>query len=203
MLSLEHDSLLAIEWFESNYMKLNTDKCHLIVVGSKHEHVCAQIGNDLLWEGREYRLLGLTIDNQLKFDTHIKSLVKTAHQKLSALIRYAGILNFGKRRKLMKSFIESQFAYSPLTWMLHDRGLEHLINRVHESALRCVYLDDVSSFNELLEKDKSFSIHHRNIQSMAIVMYKTKHNLGPEVILNNIFVLNENGRGGLRSNSDF
>ena len=25
---LEHDSMLAIEWFESNYMKLNKDKCH-------------------------------------------------------------------------------------------------------------------------------------------------------------------------------
>ena len=47
-------------------MKLNTDKCHLIVAGSKHEHVCAQIGNDLLWERQEYRLLGLTIDKQLK-----------------------------------------------------------------------------------------------------------------------------------------
>ena len=26
---LEQDSLLAVIWFESNYMKLNTDKCHL------------------------------------------------------------------------------------------------------------------------------------------------------------------------------
>jgi exonuclease III len=203
MLSLEHDSLLAIEWFESNYMKLNTDKCHLIVGGSKHEQVFAKIGENIVWEGREYRLLGVTIEKQLKFDTQIKGLIKTAHQKLSALIRYARILNFEKRRTLMKSFIEAQFGYSPLTWMFHNRYLENLINRVHERALRCVYLDDVSSFSELLKKDKSFPVHHRNIQAMAIEMYKTKNKLEPEVILNNIFILNENRRDGMRSSSDF
>ena len=37
--SLEKNSMLAIRWFENNYMKLNTDKCHLIVSGYKHEKV--------------------------------------------------------------------------------------------------------------------------------------------------------------------
>ena len=111
-------------------MKLNNDKCHLIVAGHKYEHIWAKIGNDNIGESREQRLLGVTIDNKLKFDTHIKGLVKMAHKKLSALIRYTGILNFKKRRTIMKSFIESQFAYCPLTWMFHDRNLEHLINRV-------------------------------------------------------------------------
>ena len=32
---LEKTSMLAIRWFENNYMKMNTDKCHLIVSGSK------------------------------------------------------------------------------------------------------------------------------------------------------------------------
>ena len=37
--SLEKSSILAISWFENNYMKLNTDKCHLIVSGYKYEHM--------------------------------------------------------------------------------------------------------------------------------------------------------------------
>ena len=34
---LEHHTKLAIEWFESNYMKLNEDKCHLLVAGHRYE----------------------------------------------------------------------------------------------------------------------------------------------------------------------
>ena len=38
---LEHDSMLATEWFESNFMKLNGD---LLLSGDKHEVVWANIG---------------------------------------------------------------------------------------------------------------------------------------------------------------
>ena len=37
--SLDHDFVLAIEWFERNYMKLNQDKCHLLISGHKYESV--------------------------------------------------------------------------------------------------------------------------------------------------------------------
>ena len=199
---LEHDTALALEWFDCNYMKLNTDKCHLLIAGNKHEHVFAKIGNDIVWESSKERLLGVTIDNKLRFKEHIYNLCKTAHNKLSALIRYSSILNIEKRRNLMKAFIDSQFAYSPLTWMFHDRGINHKINSVHERALRCVYRDDVSTFEELLKKDSSHPIHHINIQAMAIEMYKAKNKLGP-LFLEDIFKLNNTNQYNLRENTDF
>ena len=42
---LEHDSVLVIEWFECNYMKLNQDKCHLLTSGHKYESVWENIGS--------------------------------------------------------------------------------------------------------------------------------------------------------------
>ena len=36
---LELDSLLMIEWFENNNMKLNQDKCHVTDFGYKYENV--------------------------------------------------------------------------------------------------------------------------------------------------------------------
>ena len=42
----EKNSILAIRWFKNNYMKLNTDKCRLIVLGYKHEQVWTNIGKD-------------------------------------------------------------------------------------------------------------------------------------------------------------
>ena len=41
--------------------------------------------------------------------------------------------------------------------------------------LRIVYFDYKLSFNSLFEKDSSFSVRHRNIQSLAIEIYKFLH----------------------------
>ena len=70
MKRLEHDTKLAIEWFENNYMKLNEDKCHLLVAGHRYETLWANIGETRIWERKNEKLLGLTIDRNLKFDDH-------------------------------------------------------------------------------------------------------------------------------------
>ena len=90
----------------------------------------------------------------------------------------------------MKAFIECQFDYCTLIWLVHSRTLSNKINRLHKRALRIVYSDYKSSFCELPEKDKSFSIHYKNIQSLAIEIYKFLHNLS-HCVMNNIFKVNQ------------
>ena len=77
----------------------------------------------------------------------------------------------------MNAFIQSQFSYCPLIWMCHIRTIHSLINNIHERALRIVYKDDDSSFVTLLEQSGSVSIHHQNLQSLAIEIYKALNNL--------------------------
>ena len=176
---LENDTLSAIIWFENNYMKLNQDKCHFLASGNVNEHLWVKVGDEMIWESTEEKLLGVTIDKNLDFNSHLTSVCKKAGQKVSALARITRLLLFHRRRDILKSFIESQFSYCPLVWMFCSRKMNRKINHIHERALRLVYNDYSSTFNELLIKDKSVCIHHKNLQQLAIEMYKVKNKLSP------------------------
>ena len=101
----------------------------------------------------------------------------------------------------MKAFITSQFGYCPLIWMFHSRALNNKINSIHERALRITYNDRTSTFEELLNKDNSVSIHHRNLQVLVTELYKVKSNMASE-ILNETFQ-NRTSSYNLRTNSSF
>ena len=72
--------------------------------------------------------------------------------------------------------------------MYCQRKSNNLMNRIHERALRIAYNDYESNFNQLLEKDNSVTIHHRNIQALATEIYKTLNNLNP-IFMKEIFSL--------------
>ena len=61
--------------------------------------------------------------------------------------------------------------------MCHSKPMNAKINRIHEHALRIVYDDNTSTFEDLLVKSSSILIHHRNLQNIAIEVYKALHNL--------------------------
>ena len=55
---LEKSADSAIEWFRLNYLKLNTDKCKLIVVGRKSHPITVRVGNSIVEEEKFVKLLG-------------------------------------------------------------------------------------------------------------------------------------------------
>ena len=100
-------------------------------------------------------------------------------------------MNKEKLRSLMKTFTNAQFNYCLLIWMFHSRTLNKKINKLHERALRLLYKDYISSFENLLNIDNTFTIHEWNLQKLATEMYKIKNNLYPS-FLSDIFPLSQN-----------
>ena len=59
-------------------MKLNQDKCHLLISGYKHENIWAQIGAAKIWESSKQKLFGVVTDRDLSFHMFLLSVKKLA-----------------------------------------------------------------------------------------------------------------------------
>ena len=124
--------------------------------------------------------------------------VRKREKNLSVLPRFSNFISLNQRRTLMKMFMETQFGYWPLVWMFHSR----IVNKKnYKKTLRIVYKDYISSFEDILKRDKSVTIHHRNIQSLAIELFKVKQILSNSMLCNNFQtrLISSN----LRSQTDF
>ena len=180
-------------------MKANPDKCNLLL--SKNENFEANINENTISNARFEKLLGVTFDNQLNFNQHISKICKTASNKLHALARVSSYIDEDKRRILFNSYFSSQFNYCPLIWMNHNKSINKKINHLHERALRLIYCAHSSDFQELLQRDNSVTIHQKNIQALAIMMYKVVNNIAPTIVSELFSYSNVNYN--LRSGSQF
>ena len=73
---LEQDSFLAIEWFETNILKLSIEKCHLLISGHKYENVWVKMGDEKIWEKAKQKIIRNRNSKNLNFDDHVISLCK-------------------------------------------------------------------------------------------------------------------------------
>ena len=87
----------------------------------------------------------------------------------------------------------------PIKILCHTVVLPTNVNFV--LALRAVYCDTRSSYDELLRKAKLTTLGCRRLQDIAIIMYKAKYNTCPPYI-KDIFKLDK-PRYGLRNSGDF
>ena len=127
------------------------------------------------------------MDSKLNFDSHITSLCKKAGQKLSAPARINHYLTQDQKLLLLNSVVKSQFSYCPLIWMFTSRYLNNALNSIHERASRLIYNDYKLLFDRILEDNRQKSIHQKNIESLAIGIYKFQAGLAPP-IMSDLFV---------------
>ena len=127
----------------------------------------------------EVKLLGITVDYDLKFKKHINELRRKASYKLHALQRIRRFLSVEKAKLLANACHDSQFNYAPLIRMFAGNTLINNICKIHHRTLQVVYDDFNKSYDELLELNNDLPIHQRHLRYFAIEMFKSIIHLNP------------------------
>ena len=83
---------------------------------------------------------------------------------------------------LLTFAVLSNFSYCPLIWLVCSKTANKDRNRTNKSARRDLYGDYDSSFDQLLARAGSITVHQKNLQSLMIEIYKTMNNLNPSYI---------------------
>ena len=84
--------LCITEWFPNNFMKLNEDKCHFVILSTKRDtEIAIKIEEAPIKDSKEQILLGITLDQSVFFEIHVKDLGRKASQNLMLLPVYPAI----------------------------------------------------------------------------------------------------------------
>ena len=140
---------MIINWLEINGMKMNPEKCHIIVLGNTEidDDFTVQICNASITPESEVTLLGITLDNKLDFTSHISKICKGTTNKINTLLRIAKHLTMPQKKLLVNTFFYSYFNYFPLVWMFSTKDANNKIAKLHKRGLQIIHSDYDSALN--------------------------------------------------------
>ena len=129
--------------------------------------------------------MGVDIDFKQSFENHISNLCKKAAKQLNVLKRIGKNLSRLNKLSIFHTSISSNFNFYPLTWHFWSDGNTKKMEKVQERALRFVYEDFSSSYEDLLPKKTDLpSLHIRGMRIMAIEAFKILNEICPPVLSN-------------------
>ena len=183
-------------------MIANPDKFHAILVTKGRDDTT---GVKLMIQGKQIqsenavRLLGVKIDHRLTFDEHISDLCRKAAAQLNALKRLEGYMEFKAKEIMVQSFVFSNLNYCPLVWHFSFEKSMKKIEKIHERALRFLYNDSNSSYEDLLSKAGKCTMKISRLRTLCTEIYKTVSKLNPP-FMQDIFKLKETTRSARNPN---
>ena len=119
---------IAIDWFERNCMQANPEKFQAIFLAPGHKKVQTDfsIDNINIKLEKSVKLLGVELDDKLKFDIQVSSMCKKAAKQLNALKRIGHLLDQSSRLTIFRAYIMSNFNYCPpcMALLLQEKSLQ-------------------------------------------------------------------------------
>ena len=179
--SIEIQCSFIISWFKANSLKMNPEKCHVIILGDTNvpEDFTIQIDNMQRAPESKITLLGITLDSKFDFNSRVSKICKEASKRLIALRRISKYPTKAQKSTLISSFFYSHFNYCLLVRMFSSKESNTKIEKLRKRALQIIHDDFSSPYETLLLYDNSTTIHERDLQLLMSEILKTINNENP------------------------
>ena len=161
-------------------MKVNPEKFQVMFLGKGVPSTFKlRICYDYIDSSDNVEILGIILDNKLKFDLMIKEICQKASRQINVLQRLKSKLDKESRMAAYNSFIMSNLVYCQIVWMHCGMGNVNKLEKINERALRFVNNDFESGYEDQLEKADKNRLLTQRIINMGIEVYKAKVGISP------------------------
>ena len=137
----------------------------------RKQGLCLNIQGSKIVAKDHGKLLGTEIDDKLKLDKHVQTLCQEVNEKTSAFYRLNMYISREQALSICNVVILLNFNYCPLIWLFCNKGANKKIDCAYKRALRILHNDFGSSFQSLLIRSNSFTIHVKNSQKLMTEIY--------------------------------
>ena len=96
-------------WYSNNGMIVNPEKHQAMVLGNCNHKFAFPVNDSI-------ELLGVTLDNELKFNSHITTICDKVNNQFSVIKRFGKLFSKKLLLKLYKVFVLPHFRYCSLIW---------------------------------------------------------------------------------------
>ena len=181
---LHADCSMAMQWFTDNSMKANANKFQVMFLSRT-----AQLTDDIITVGdislkasNSINILGVEIDECLKFNTHIDDICSQAGKQINALKRIRHYLDKRCRTTIYNSYINSSFNYCSVAWMFTNKGNREKLEKTNKRALSFITGKSHLDYDQICKENKQLNVHRKCVKATAILMYKVKRGIAPSFV---------------------
>ena len=177
------------QWLCANKLTLNVLKTDFMVIGSRQklstleDSIVLSAKGGALSKARSVKCLGIDIDDNLTWESHIQSIRLKVSRNLAALRKVKNIFSRKNLVSLYRAIIEPYFIYFSIVWDSLSDTLEKQLQILQNRAARIITgAPLLKSSSLILAELEWMNIKEMREKQKAIMMYKIVHGLAPDYL---------------------
>lgn len=198
------------KWLCNNSLSLNIKKTKCMIIKPKnnaidtYNHNGIIINSDKIEQVKEFKYLGVILDENLTFASHANYICKKISKKINFLCRIGNDLSSWTRLLIYKTIVLPHFNYcSSILYMFSQGDLDTLQKKQNQALRYILKCSRYTRITEMLNATNLLSVRQSIFLNTMTVIYKIKNGLYPEHILNKLQFVRDIHNYNTRTRLDF